>query len=58
MDDKERDKPTRCKIHHEAAHPKMPHAMNFRLMLSNHGNPAKAKQLLKRIPAKQEEVPQ
>ena len=34
----------RQKFHHEAAHPGMPHAMNFRLMLSNHGNPAKAKQ--------------
>ena len=32
------------RFHHETAHPEMPHAMNFRLMLSNHGNPAKAKQ--------------
>ena len=34
----------RQKFHHEAADPEMPHTMNFRLMLSNHGNPAKAKQ--------------
>ena len=32
---------------HEEAHPEMPHAMNFRLMLSNHGNPAKAKTITK-----------
>ena len=31
------------RFHHEEAHPEMPHTMNFRLMLSNHGNPAKAK---------------
>ena len=29
-----------AKFRHGAAHPKMPHAMNIKLMLSNHGNPA------------------
>ena len=30
----------RQRFHHETEHPEMPHAMNFRLMQSNHSNHA------------------
>ena len=36
------------RFHHEEVHPEIPHAMNFRLMLSDYGNPSQSKTITKK----------
>ena len=45
------------RFHHKKAHPEMPHTINFRLIQSNHGNPANAATMMTDDSSKWEAVP-